>query len=134
MNTATKNTLRLLPFILAALVFAFALALPAFAQAAAAADAPIVMGGGNVAEPDGSSLTTIISIVVALVSGLVAIWQRKEASTARKVTESIVLGVEQATKLPQVQAAEKQIKAKIRQQATDLGVEPLLNRVVKDLT
>ncbi len=126
-----KNALRLLPFILAACAFAFALALPAFAQVAAADPAPVVVSPSDSA---GGPVTTLVSIALALVSGLVAIWQNRKASTAQKVTESLVLGIEQATKLPQVQDAEKRIKGIIREKATELGVQPLLHRAVKDLT
>ncbi len=126
-----KNALRLLPFLLAALAFAFALALPALAQVAPADPAPVVAGP---TADDAGGMTTIVSIALALVSGLVAIWQNRKASTAQKVTESLVLGIEQATKLPQVQEAEKRIKGIIRDKATQLGVQPLLHRAVKDLT
>ncbi len=126
-----KNALRLLPFLLAALAFAFALALPTLAQVAPADPAPVVAAP---ATDDAGGMTTIVSIALALVSGLVAIWQNRKASTAQKVTESLVLGIEQATKLPQVQEAEKRIKGIIRDKATQLGVQPLLHRAVKDLT
>jgi len=116
---------------LLALSACFTFALAGLAQVAADT---VTTAAATAPADDGSSLTTIISVAVALVSGLIAIWQNKQATTARKVTQSIVLGVEQATKLPQVQAAEKQIKATIRRQAEELGVQPILQRVVKDLT
>ncbi len=103
------------------------LALSVFAQT-------VIENVAPVPADDGSSMTTLISIAIALVSGLIAIWQNKQASTARKITASIVLGVEQATKLPQVAAAEKQIKATIRQHAQDAGIQPLLDRLVQNLT
>lgn len=125
-----KNLLRLLPFLLAALAFAFALALPAFAQTSPADAAPAVTAAAD----ESASTTTIVSIALAVIGGLVAIWKNKQASTAQKITQSVILGVEQATKLPQVQALEKQIKGNIRAKAAELGVQPLLHAVVKDLT
>ncbi len=127
-----KNTLRLLPFVLfivAAFAFAFALTLPAFAQTVVDSTQP-----AQVVAVEETSATTLVSIAIALITGLLAIWQKKEASTAKKITASIVLGVEQATKLPQVQEQERRIKGMIRAHAENLGVEPLLQRVVKDLT
>ena len=79
-------------------------------------------------------LAVYVSIVVALASGLVAIWKNNQATKAQKIIRSVVLGVEQATQLPEVRAAEEKIKATIKQKATDLGVQPLLHEIVKDLT
>lgn len=104
-----------------------------FAQTAeAVADAPATVGPA--ASATDTSMTTIVSLVLALVGGLVAIWKNSQASTAKKITQSLVLGVEQATQLPEVQHLEQKIKFTIREKAKDLGVQPLLHEVVKDLT
>lgn len=120
-----KTTSSLLCAALCGLLLAVVATTPALAQASAATPAPVA---------DDSSLTTFVSIGLALVTSLIAIWKNKQASTSRKIVESIVVGVEEATKLPQVRDAEKRVKDTIRAKATELGVEPLLNRVVKDLT
>lgn len=75
-----------------------------------------------------------ISAVIALCTGLIAVWQRNEKKTAQKVNESLVIAIEAATKIPAVAAQEKAIKAKIRTVTDDLGVAPLVHRLVKDLT
>lgn len=69
-----------------------------------------------------------------LVAGIVAIWRNQAASTSRKVNETLVLAIEEATKLPGVVEAEQRIKQLIRDRATDYGVQPILHRIVKDLT
>lgn len=118
-----KTKSSLLRAALCGLLLAVATATPALAQTAAAAPAA-----------EESSVATLLSIGLALATSLIAIWKNKQASTQRKIVESIVVGVEEATKLPQVREAEKRVKDTIRAKATELGVEPLLNRVVKDLT
>jgi|GEM_PF-4886469 len=77
----------------------------------------------------------------ALVAGLTAIWKhkaanaaQKELTTAQKITQSVILGVEAATKIPEVAEYEKTVKRIIRNKAEELGVQPLLNRAVRDLT
>lgn len=69
-----------------------------------------------------------------VVAGIVAIWRNQAASTSRKVSETLVLAIEEATKLPGVAESEQRIKTLIREKATDLGVQPLLHRMVKNLT
>lgn len=125
---------KLLPFlsILLASIAILALVHTGTLSAQTATDAAAPVAPASV--DDSSSTTTIISVIVAVVSGLVAIWQNKSASTAKKVTQSVILGIEHATKLPEVAAMEKRIKATIRQKATDLGVQPLLHTAVRDLT
>lgn len=126
------KTLRLLPFLFGAFAFAFAFLLPTLPLVAQTA--PVDAAAAATATGDATSTTTLVSIALAVIAGLVAIWKNAQASTAQKITQSIVLGVEQATKLPHVQAAEAEIKATIRRKAQELGVQPLLHEIVKDLT
>ncbi len=74
------------------------------------------------------------SALFGLVAGIVAIWRNQTASAHQKVNESLVLAIEQVTKLPEVAAAEQRIKQAIQAKATALGVQPLLHRIVVDLT
>lgn len=75
-----------------------------------------------------------ISAIIALATGLFAVWQHKEKKTAQKVSESLVIAIEAATKIPAVAAQEKLIKSKIKGIAEDYGVGPVLHRLVKDVT
>lgn len=74
------------------------------------------------------------SIVIAVVSGLVAVWKNAQANTHQKIAQSVILGVEQASKLPEVATYETKIKDTIRQVATDYGVQPILHDLVQQLT
>lgn len=82
----------------------------------------------------GASNGELVSCVVAIISGLIAIWKHTEASTAQKVIKSVILGVEEATKLPEVQAVEQRVKQTIRQKSVDFGVQDTLHAAVNDLT
>ncbi|HEY0966947.1 MAG TPA: hypothetical protein VGD88_06130 [Opitutaceae bacterium] len=115
-----RRSLRLLPLI--ALVFAV-LFIPsvAFAQEAAPA-APWYFSGETIAA------------VIALFTGLVAIWQKGEATKAQKISRTLILGIESATKIPAVAAKQKEIKEEIQRVATRYEVEPVLNALVKQLT
>lgn len=67
-------------------------------------------------------------------ASLVAIWRNGAATNARKINDTLVLGIEEVTKLPGVAEHEQRIKTYLREKATDLGVQPLLHRIVQDLT
>ncbi|MFA6962428.1 MAG: hypothetical protein WC205_16860 [Opitutaceae bacterium] len=108
---------------------------PQLAQAADAAAEPtsVVTSAATTTTPwyaDGA----VIGAVIAAVTSLLAIWQHGEKKTAQKVSESLVVAIESATKIPAVAAQEKAIKAKIKSVAEDYGVQPLLDRIVQDVT
>ncbi|HTJ77954.1 MAG TPA: hypothetical protein VL357_03085 [Rariglobus sp.] len=128
----TKSARTLLPW-LSAIVLVLLLVLvlhpvTAYAQAAAPAGAAVVVSTPWYA--DG----TVISSIIAAVMAIFGVWSHTEKTTAQKITESLVVGIEQATKLPKVAAAEAEIKAKIQSVASDYGVQPLLDRIVQDIT
>ena len=75
-----------------------------------------------------------IGAVVAGFMSLVAVWQNAKKNTAQKVAESLVQAIEIATKIPAVAEKEKAIKQSINRTVTDLGVQPLVHRIVKDVT
>lgn len=121
MKTKSK---RIIQWLLAAL---FVLAIPLAAHAAdtvaATADAsPWYFSGA------------LWSAVIAVAAGALAIWQNKEKRTAQKVSETLVLAIEEASKIPAVAAKEGQIKAKIKEVTTKNGVEPVVNKLVELLT
>ncbi|MES2696913.1 MAG: hypothetical protein V4773_25835 [Verrucomicrobiota bacterium] len=107
------------------------LASPAFSQTAN--PAPTVVLTAAPATPFYSS-SEFWSAIIAAIGGLIAIWKNSQASTSKKVNESLVLAIEEATKIPEVAAFEQRIKGKIRETATKAGVQPVLHRLVKDLT
>jgi uncharacterized membrane protein len=78
--------------------------------------------------------TSFIAAAVAAIPSLIAIWQNKSKKAAQKLNETLVKGIELATTIPEVVAAEKKVKDKIKETAEKYGVEPLLHRLVKDLT
>lgn len=83
----------------------------------------------------------IIGIVIAAVTSLYGIWAHKEKNaavkektTAQKVSETLVVAIEAASKIPAVQEKEKEIKKLISDKAKEAGVEPVLNLLVKRFT
>ncbi|MDR2673892.1 MAG: hypothetical protein LBC18_03245 [Opitutaceae bacterium] len=128
----THTTLKLLVAACAALVigaiaapFLHAGAMPLFAQAADAAPAAAAPGWLS---------TGLVSAVIALITGALAIWQNAEKKTAQKVSETLVLAIEQASQIPAVAEHEKKIKEKIQEVNERYHVEPLVNALVKKLT
>lgn len=119
---------------LIALLFAFSV--PAFAQAVAAtAPAPAapsllsLLSGGNIA------------VLFGLVSSLIAIWKHKAASasdkqltTAQKINQSLILGIETAGQIPEAAAAIDKVKAVVQAKATEYGVQPVLHSLVQTFT
>lgn len=145
MKNTTRPRLLSLVFLVAGIVGFFVAAAPAvIAQDAAPASALVLDAETGLpvkATPDAAPVSApwwsgpeVISAVIALATGLIAVWQRKEKKTAQKVSESLVLAIEAATKIPAVGDKEKAIKARIRTETERLGVAPLVHRLVKDLT
>lgn len=87
-----------------------------------------------VAAPPWYLSETLWATVIAFVSGVIAIWKNNAASTHQKINDALVLGIEQATQIPEVAAFESKIKSTIQAKATALGVQPILHRIVQDLT
>ena len=77
---------------------------------------------------------TVIAGFIAFITSITAIWSHTEKRTAQKISESLVAGIEAATKIPAVAAQEKIIKARIQAVATDYGVQPLLDKIVQEVT
>ena len=125
MNVLRRSYLSALAMI-ALVVAVFVLPSIAFAQEAAAAVA-------QSATPWYFSGETIAA-VIALFTGLVAIWQKGEATKAQKISRTLILGIESATKIPAVAEKQKAIKEEIQRVATKYEVEPVLNALVKQLT
>lgn len=78
--------------------------------------------------------TEFWTAIFALATGLVAVWRNNLLTQHQKVNQALVLSIEAASKIPEVVAAEEKFKTLISDKATQLGIEPLLNRLVKDLT
>ena len=124
-----KNKLLTWFLLLGALVFAFGLLVPALHAQAAAAPAVVAPAG----VPFYAS-GDFWSALFGLVAGITAIWKHTELSTTKRALQAVVLGVETATKIPEVAAAETKVKAIIQDKAAQLGIQPILDRVVQDLT
>lgn len=105
-----------------------------FAQAAVDPATPIVLAPQPAPALAWYANPTLWATVIAFVTGILGIWQHGEKTKAQKINESLVLGIESATRIPEVAAQEKAIKERIKQYATDAGVQPLLARLVQDLT
>lgn len=120
-------------FVLIALV-----TMPAGAQVIppdlSALDSQLSTGGQPAAPAPWYSDGAVIGIIISSIMSLVAVWSHKSKKTAQKVSESLVIAIEAATKIPAVAEKEKLIKAKLRQEFEDIGVQPLVHRLVKDLT
>jgi hypothetical protein len=128
--------------ILAALICAFVLSLFLTVAPQASADVgslvtPVLaQAEAAPAQPpaESSNMTAIVSVAFALLSGIAAIWQNQRASKTQKIAQSIILGVEQATRLPQVQQLERTVKARIAAKSEELGVKDELHALVKKHT
>jgi hypothetical protein len=111
----------------------FALVMPALAIAADA--------GAEAAAGALSADTTpwylsagFFSSVIAFVTSVLAIWQGAGKKTAQKVSETLVVAIEEASKIPAVAEHEEKIKAKIREVNERYHIEPVVNALVKKLT
>lgn len=110
--------------------------LPVFALAADAV--PAASTGFNFAALlNGDVLMGLLTVI----STLFGIWKHnaasasdKELTLSQKINQSLVLGIETASKIPEVIAAENKMKAIIQAKATEYGVQPALHRIVQDLT
>jgi hypothetical protein len=116
------------------LVLALALSAPAFAQSATAPTTASAFVGLF-------SNGELWASVIALVSGVLAIWKNHQLnataaqlSTSQKIVKSVVLGVETAMALPEAQVIEAKLKAVIQAKATEYGVQPILHVIVQTLT
>lgn len=97
---------------------------------------PVLFAQTEAPAPDTSETNwgALVGIALALVSGLAAIWQNQKATQSQKIAQSIILGVEQATRLPQVQEFEKKVKGTIAQKTRDLGIEKEVDALVQRVT
>lgn len=139
-----KYTIRLVLLLVAVIGFLSILTIPAIAQAVAAvpaAAAPAVTVPPAAAAPsflttilNSFSSTGILGSIVTLASVLVAIWQSKTASTKQKVAQSLVKTIEAATAIPAVQSLETKIKSMATAEATALGVQDDLHKIVTEFT
>jgi len=105
-----------------------------FAQAADAAASAGALVDAATPEAEGAGLGQILTAAVALISGLFGIWSHKQKKTAQKVAESLVVGIEAASRIPAIAEKEKQIKATIQRRAEAYGVQPVLHEIVKRVT
>jgi hypothetical protein len=103
----------------------------------------LILGAPVILAADTSGTTTatpwylsadLIAAVIALATSALAIWQNKEKRTAQKVSETLVVAIEQASRIPAVAEKENELKAKIKEVTTKAGVEPVVNKLVKLLT
>lgn len=122
---------------LAALDLDFA-PLPLLAQADSPAAADIKITPASSPSLDSAG---IIGIVIAAITSLYGIWAHKEKNAAvkektvaQKVSETLVVAIEAASKIPAVEAKEQEIKKLISDKAKEAGVEPVLNLLVKRFT
>jgi hypothetical protein len=72
--------------------------------------------------------------VFATASAIYAVFKRNDASMKTKALSAVIVGVEHATQLPAVQAAEKTVKESIQRFAVANGVEAELSSLVHQLT
>lgn len=116
-------------FLLAAIaVMVVALFAPAIAAAADATDAAMT------APTPWYLSTEAFAALFSLVAGTVAVWQNKQKTTAEKVSASLVVAIEAASKIPQVAEHEKAIKAKLNEKLTKSGAQPVVERLLRGLT
>lgn len=103
--------------------------------APAAVDSPAATPAPVVVTPTPVWLSTeFFAALFAAAAGIVAIWQNKEKKTAQKVSASLVVAMEAASKIPVVAEHEKAIKAKLRQKLEASGAQPVVERLLKNLT
>ena len=114
---------------------ALAFLLPVVVHAQAAVAAPVAQVAAA-ATPWYQSILTgeNVAWVFGLVSGLVAVFKNQALSTSQKSLRAVIVGVEQATKLPAVQAEAQKIKATIQAYAVSHGVHDELHTLVQDIT
>jgi hypothetical protein len=147
----------MLPVLMLAMLFAFAATPPAQAAPPATIELSTFTlpdGGLFLAQIDPPSSDTsatvaapfytdgaFIGAVIAGIMSLVALWSHnekntaiKDKTTAQKVSESLVIAIETATKIPAFAEKEKAFKQAINEKVTKLGVQPLVHRLVKDVT
>jgi ABC-type nickel/cobalt efflux system permease component RcnA len=74
------------------------------------------------------------SALIALATGMIAIWQNAAKKTAQKVSETLVLAIEEASKIPAVADKEKEIKKKIQEVNERYHIEPVVKKLVEKLT
>ncbi len=72
--------------------------------------------------------------LITIISGAIAIWQNQGKRTSQKIIDSVVLGVDEFSKLDVGEKEAKKLKASIKQKALEYGVEKILNKAVKGLT
>jgi hypothetical protein len=76
----------------------------------------------------------VIGGIIAALTSIFAIWSNKQMRTAEKISRSLVEAIEVASRIPAVATKEKEIKQSINATVTRLGVQPLVHRIVKDVT
>ncbi len=122
---------------------AFVLALPLAVHADSVPPATVANTAPAVSTPTPAPAPVVIpwyanealwSTLFAVAAGVFGIVRNSQLSTHQKINEALVLGIEQATKIPAVAAFENRIKADIQTRAAELGVQPVLHRIVQDLT
>lgn len=154
-----KNVPRYL-FALFALIFAAVCFGPVFASSATAAPVSSAVTNSDlvfrpllaevapvVTVAPVSALTSLLSngtlwmAAISAISTLVAIWKNQtgaaanaQLSTAQKINQSLILGIETAGQLPEAQAAVAKVKSIVQAKATEYGVQPLLHAAVQLFT
>ena len=129
-------------------ILAIAIAAPVAAPAAATAPAPditlatatpapLLLAQADAPAPAATpwylnGVTWLALISAAL--GAVAAWQNKDKTRAEKINATLILGIEAASKIPEVERYEKMIKGRIKQEAARAGVQPALDKLVQILT
>jgi hypothetical protein len=78
--------------------------------------------------------TEFFAAIFSTVAGIVAILQNKAKTTAEKVSASLVVAIEAASKIPQVAEHEKAIKAKLQEKLTKSGAQPVVAALLEHLT
>lgn len=76
----------------------------------------------------------LLAGAIAFFSGIIAIWKNEQKKTAQKVSETLVLAIEEASKIPAVAEKEKAIKAKVQEVTQKYNVEPVVKKLVEKLT
>ena len=99
------------------------------------------------AAPAATSIVSLLSsgstwmALITLVSTLIAIWKHNAANsagvhltTAQKINQSLILGIETAGQIPEAVAAVDKVKAVVQAKATEYGVQPVLHALVETFT
>ncbi|BET67171.1 hypothetical protein ASA1KI_20890 [Opitutales bacterium ASA1] len=83
---------------------------------------------------DSQDIVSYAPLAIGLISGLVGIWRgNRKASTTRRVLESVVIGVEAASRMPTSGLDGRRLKRAIEIRAVAAGVEPMLRQVVREV-